>query len=109
MTQGVDSEFISQDSQPGRWLRPHSCLSTILQLFVIGVGIEITINFLDDSVSCPVSSKADNPRCMPRSPRGCPVTSSSAGLDQPALIQYDGTVVAVRLHTAPAYTGPPQV
>ena len=40
-----------------------------------------------------------------RSPRGCPLTSASVGLDQLALIQYDGTAVAVRLHTAQAYTG----
>ena len=36
-----EPSFISQDSQPGRWLGPHSCLSTLLQLFVIGVGIVI--------------------------------------------------------------------
>jgi hypothetical protein len=31
---------MSQDSQPGRLLGPYSCLSTLLQLFLIGTGIE---------------------------------------------------------------------
>jgi hypothetical protein len=34
------AHFIGQDAQPGRRLGPYSCRATLLQLFVIGEGID---------------------------------------------------------------------